>query len=99
MFVDHRWSSRTGASSIVQTTAAGLVVQPGESSLVLDVLVDGALLEVFGNRRAVISSFVTELMSEGTTVMAPADRATFLAAPPVGGLACKWEAHRLMGLG
>lgn len=99
MFVDHRSSSRTVTSEIVQTTAAGLVVQPKETSLVLDVLVDGALLEVFGNRRAVISSFVTELMREGTNVTAPADRATFLVAPASGnGMACKWRAHQMKGL-
>jgi len=98
MFVDHTHSSPAHSSAIVQTTAPQLVVVQGDSTLVLDVLVDGALIELFGNRRAVISSFITEVMQEGANFTAPDDRQAFAVSPPPDVASCTYAAHSLIAL-
>lgn len=80
----------TGA--VADTDAVDVVV-----SVVIDVLVDGALLEVFGNRRAAISSFITEVMQEQTTIAVPQDRVVF-AAPVPAGVTCTYATHGLTPL-
>ena len=49
-------------------------------------------MESFLNRRAVISSFVSEIMGE--TTPAPADR-TVAVAPSPSGVTCKFEGFAL----
>ena len=97
LFVDHRKSSQAHPSTIIQTTAPDVVIQKGETTLTVDVLVDGALVEIFGNHRAVISSFVTELMEEGVDVTPPEDRCTF-AMPSPAGVRCSFSAYELVAL-
>jgi hypothetical protein len=55
-------------------------------------LVDRGLVESFLNRRAVISSFISEIMAE--TTPAPADR-TVAVAPTPAGVTCKFESYAL----
>ena len=94
LFVDH---SNSGAlkSAIKQTAPlAGGAASDG-NSIELVVLVDRGLVESFLNRRAVISSFVSEIMAE--TTPAPAERTVFVAPAP-SGVTCQFRGYELMEL-
>lgn len=57
--------------------------------------VRSGLVESFLNRRAVISSFITEIMGE--TTPPPADR-TVAISPTPAGVSCKFESYALQEL-
>ena len=62
LVVNHTRSSKQSPSTIVQT--AELTGGLGDDPLELIVLVDNALVESFLNRRAVISSWISEIMRD-----------------------------------
>lgn len=81
--VDH--TNGGGADKAITQTAplrGGLDSKGGEG-VELVVLLDGALIEVFLNRRAVISSFSTHVFAAGSST-APASRSNFALSPPAG---------------
>lgn len=94
LFVDHT-NSGAMASTIKQVAplAGGAESDNHEVELVL--LVDRGLVESFLNRRAVISSFVSEIMSE--TSPAPAERTVFIGEAP-SGVTCEFRGYELMEL-
>ena len=80
LFVDHSHASPLRPSGVVQT--APLADGPGEQGVLIDVLVDQAMVEAFVNRRAVLSSFVAEVMAD--TAPKPEERLAFMLPPPPG---------------
>ena len=70
-------------------------VESDGNAVELVLLVDRGLVESFLNRRAVISSFVSELMAE--TTPAPVDRTVFVTKAP-SGVTCTFEGYELMEL-
>ena len=77
---------------ILQTAPLAGGLESDDGALELILLVDRGLVESFLNRRAVISSFVSEIMGE--TTPAPADR-TVAVAPSPSGVTCKFEGFAL----
>jgi sucrose-6-phosphate hydrolase SacC (GH32 family) len=94
LFVDHS-NSGAQASTIKQVAPLAGGVQSDGNAVEIVVLVDRGLVESFLNRRAVISSFVSELMAE--TTPAPAERTVFVAEAP-SGVTCTFVGYELMEL-
>ena len=97
LFVDH---THTGAKAstkppIVQTAPLRGGAASDGGAVEIYILVDNGLVESFANRRAVISSFASELM--GDTTPAPADRAVFVAPVP-DGVTCAFAGWPLISL-
>lgn len=92
-FIDHTMSSTTITSTIIQTSKPSITLLNGENTIKIEVLVDNGMLELFGNDRAVISSFVSEVMAD-TTNVDPADRLNHLSVTAEG-VTCTYEAHNL----
>jgi sucrose-6-phosphate hydrolase SacC (GH32 family) len=92
LFIDHTRASARRPSGIVQT--APLADGPGPRVL-LDVLVDHAMVEAFVNRRAALSSFVTEVMADAAPP--PEQRLAFMLPPPPG-VSCEVRSHALSPL-
>jgi hypothetical protein len=78
---------------IVQTAPLAGGAESNEVEIII--LVDRGLVESFLNRRAVISSFISEIMSE--TTPAPAER-TVAVSPAPAGVTCKFEGYALQEL-
>ena len=76
--------------AIVQT--APLAGGPDKNQIEIIALVDRGLVESFLDRRAVVSSFITEIMAE--TTPAPADR-TVAVTPLPAGVSCQFESYAL----
>ena len=94
LFVDHS-NSGAMASSIKQVAPLAGGVESDGNAVELVLLVDRGLVESFLNRRAVISSFVSELMAEATPT--PAERTVFVAKAP-SGVTCTFAGYELMEL-
>ncbi len=94
LFVDHS-NSGTMTSTIKQVAPLAGGVESDDSVVELVVLVDRGLVESFLNRRAVISSFISEIMAESTP--APSERTVFIANAP-NGVTCKFVGYELMEL-
>lgn len=105
LVVDHTRSSSASSSAnqkgkaasppIVQTAPLAGGVESDGGAVEVYVLVDGALVESFLNRRAVISSWVSEVMS-GTSPSA--FNRTVLVAPVPEGVRCAFQGHELMSI-
>ena len=97
LFVSQKRSSAAGLlggrGGLMQT--APLRGGLGPDGLQLFVLLDYALIEAFANRRAVLSSWVGQIMWKDTP--APADRKVF-ALPPPEGVTCRFQAWGLTPL-
>merc|ERR1739848_306716 len=74
LVIDHTMGG--GPDSKIQQTAPLTLDEDGELELV--VLLDGALIEAFGNRRAFISSFAAHVFSVPES---PEERYTFVLQP------------------
>ena len=94
LFVDHS-NSGAKASTIKQVAPLAGGVESDGNTVELVVLVDRGLLESFLNRRAVISSFVSELMADTTPT--PPERTVFVAKAP-SGVKCTFVGYELMEL-
>ena len=94
LFVDHS-NSGAMASTIKQVAPLAGGAESDGNAVELVLLVDHGLVESFLNRRAVISSFVSEIMAETTPT--PAERTVFVAKAP-SGVACTFAGYELMEL-
>ena len=94
LFVDHS-NSGAKASTIKQVAPLAGGVESDGNAVELVLLVDRGLVESFLNRRAVISSFVSEVMAETTPT--PAERTVFVAKAP-SGVTCTFAGYELMEL-
>ena len=72
-----------------------LLNHTSEEGVQLYVLVDYALIEAFANQRAVLSSWVGQIMWHD--VPPPDERRTFVLPPPVG-VKCTFQSMELMPL-
>ena len=94
LFVDHS-NSGAMASTIKQVAVLAGGAESDGNAVELVLLVDRGLVESFLNRRAVISSYVSEIMGE--TMPAPAERTVFVATAP-SGVTCTFAGYELMEL-
>ena len=94
LFVDHS-NSGAMASTIKQVAPLAGGAESDGNAVELVLLVDRGLVESFLNRRAVISSFVSEIMAETTPT--PAERTVFVAKAP-SGVTCTFAGYELMEL-
>ena len=81
--IDHTHGGGADKAIVQTAPLRGGLDGNGANKVELVVLLDGALLEVFLNRRAVISSFATHVFAAGGST-SPADRSNFALAPPEG---------------
>jgi sucrose-6-phosphate hydrolase SacC (GH32 family) len=108
LFVDHTNSGRNFTSGIVQTAplpgghGEAAAAAAGGGGVQLYILVDHALIESFLNRRAVITSWISELMSEPAPGGAPgaggAEERAVYALPAPAGVACTFSSAELTAL-
>ena len=86
---------KAASPPIVQTAPLAGGVESDGGAIEVYVLVDGALVESFLNRRAVISSWVSEVMSDTSP---SAYNRTVLVAPVPEGVRCAFQGHELMSI-
>jgi hypothetical protein len=87
--------SEQAHGAIVQTAPLAGGAESDENEIEIIALVDRGLVESFLNRRAVISSFITEIMGEA--VPPPEERTVAVSAVP-SGVSCKFESYALQEL-
>ena len=87
--------SEQAHGAIVQTAPLAGGAESDGNEVEIIALVDRSLVETFLNRRAVISSFITEIMGE--TTPPPAER-TVAVSPSPAGVSCKFESYALQQL-
>ena len=81
--------------AIVQTAPLAGGAEADGNEIEIIALVDRGLVESFLNRRAVISSFISEIMEE--TTPSPAER-TVAVSPAPAGVSCTFESYALQEL-